>query len=176
VARRRPGDEVLASSLGDQRARDLRAAGVPGSLCELRVRAYLDLLQERDSRAILADPGQGQSPADPDGPGGRSDGSDGRPGGPGGNSRPGNGPGGTGKAPSRPGSGCAGPSLAALVNITVPLATVLGESGTPGEAAGFGLLDASTARDLITATGKDPRTRWCVTALHPDGTAAAKAA
>ena len=59
------------------------------------------------------------------------------------------------------------------MNITVPLATCLGQSGTPGEAAGFGLLDAQSARDLIAAAARDPRTRWCVTVLHPDGTAAA---
>jgi hypothetical protein len=59
------------------------------------------------------------------------------------------------------------------VNITVPLATALGQSGTPGEAAGFGLLDAGTARDLLEAAERSPHTRWCVTVLHPDGTAAA---
>src|SRR5579859_4462840 len=51
VARELPADEVLASwQHVEQRALDLRAAGVPGTLQELRVRAYLDLLQERDSR------------------------------------------------------------------------------------------------------------------------------
>ncbi len=51
VARELPSDEVLASwQHVEQRALDLRAAGVPGTLQELRVRAYLDLLQERDSR------------------------------------------------------------------------------------------------------------------------------
>jgi hypothetical protein len=59
------------------------------------------------------------------------------------------------------------------VNLTVPLATALGRSGTPGEAGGFGILDAGTARDLIAAAGRSPHTRWCVTVLHPDGTAAA---
>ena len=59
------------------------------------------------------------------------------------------------------------------MNITVPLSTLLGESGAPGEAAGFGLLDAGTARDLTAAAARDPNTRWCVTAVHPDGTAAA---
>jgi hypothetical protein len=59
------------------------------------------------------------------------------------------------------------------VNITVPLTTCLGQSDVPGEAAGFGLLDAQSARDLIAAAARDPHTRWCVTALHPDGTAAA---
>ena len=51
TARELPSDEVLASWQNvEQRALDLRAAGVPGSLRELRNRAYLDLLQERDSR------------------------------------------------------------------------------------------------------------------------------
>ena len=156
TAREMPTDEVLASwQHVDQRARDLRAAGIPGTLRELRVRAYLDLLQERDSRGALRDPepGRGQGDQSSDGPG--------EPGG------PGHGPGG------RPGAGSARPSLAALVNITVPLATLLGRSGTPGEVAGFGLLGAQSARDLIAAAARHPRTRWCVTALHPDGTAAA---
>jgi len=51
VARELPADEVLASwQHVEQRAQDLRAAGIPGTLQELRVRAYLDLLQERDTR------------------------------------------------------------------------------------------------------------------------------
>src|SRR5262249_12404328 len=61
VARELPSDEVLASwQHVEQRALDLRAAGMPGSLRELRIRAYLDLLQERDSRDLPAD----SSPAD----------------------------------------------------------------------------------------------------------------
>jgi hypothetical protein len=50
---------------------------------------------------------------------------------------------------------------------------VLGQPGAPGEAGGFGLLDAETARDLVTAAARHPQTRWCVTAVRPDGTAAA---
>ena len=57
----------------------------------------------------------------------------------------------------------------------MPLATVLGQSGIPGEAGGFGLLDPGTAQDLVNAATRSPATRWCVTALHPDGTAAAHA-
>ena len=56
VARELPSDEVLASwQHVEQRALDLRAAGVPGTLQDLRVRAYLDLLQERDTRAAPAE-------------------------------------------------------------------------------------------------------------------------
>ena len=43
----------------------------------------------------------------------------------------------------------------------------------PGEVAGFGPLDPADARDLVAAAARHPDTRWCVTALHPDGTAAA---
>jgi hypothetical protein len=186
VARELPPDEILASwQHVEQRALDLRAAGLPGTLQELRVRAYLDLLQERDARTALAVPDG--SPASPEGtgvpqdgttgtsdPGGPPDGTDG--GGPGGNGGPGprpGRPGGTG-----PGGRAApdpGPAVAALVNLTVPLATATGDSETPGEATGYGLLDPDTARDLAAAAARHPRTRWCLTALNSDGTAAAHA-
>ena len=39
--------------------------------------------------------------------------------------------------------------------------------------AGSGCWTPGTARDLIAAAGRSPHTRWCVTVLHPDGTAAA---
>ena len=184
VAREMPPDEVLASwQHVEQRALDLRAAGMPGTLRELRVRAYLDLLQERDSRGHPAGPpapaasGQDQPPPDSDAPdtgnGPRGDGPGGH--GPGGNGSPGepeppaNNPDGTGGR-ARPDPG---PSVAALVTITVPFETWQGQSETPGEAGGFGLLDAPDARDLVAAAARHPRTRWCVTALNPDGTAAA---
>ena len=126
------------------------------------------------------DQDQDQGPADgdgpPDGPGWNG-GPDG-PGGPGGDGGSGPGPHGgpAGDGPdgrARPAPKDTGPVLAALVNLTVPLATALGQSGTPGEAAGFGILDAGTARDLLAAAARSSQTRWCVTLLHPDGTAAA---
>ncbi len=195
VARELPPDEVLASwQHVEQRARDLRAAGVPGSLRELRIRAYLDLLQERDSRATVVRPG-GSDPG-----GGGPQGEDG----PGGGGRPGNGPAGSGGAGTRahPASD-PGPSVAALVTITVPLTSMPGQSAVPGqpvppatgqsvpsppgqsalpgqlvpagpgEVGGFGLLDAADIADLLVAAAAHPRTRWCLTVLNPDGTAAA---
>jgi hypothetical protein len=101
-------------------------------------------------------------------------------GGPSGGHGPG-GPGGPGSDPVRAPAGTgpdgyarqdAGPSVAALVNITVPLGTLHG-GVVPGEAAGFGMLDAPDARDLVAAAARHPGTRWCVTGLHRDGTAAA---
>src|SRR5579875_3519404 len=171
VARELPSEELLASQQHvEQRALELLAAGVPGSLRELRVRAWLDLLQERDSRIIPAGQQAGQAggaAADggPDGSGGN--------GGPG---RTGSSPAGTGPVgQARDAGPDAGPSLAALVNITVPLGTLFGELAVPGQAAGFGPLDPDTARDLVAAAARDPRTRWCVTALGRDRTAAAHA-
>src|SRR5580658_3138839 len=137
IARELPCDEVLASwQHVDQRAHDLRAAGMPGSLRELRIQAYLDLLQERDSRA---GPGGPSGPPAGNDDGGR-DGSGG--GGPRRDTGPDSGPVG------RQGPG---PSLAAQVNITVPAETQLGWGGLPGEVGGFGLLDAPATRDLVAA-------------------------
>jgi Domain of unknown function (DUF222) len=204
VARELPSDEVLASwQHVEQRALDLRAAGMPGTLQELRVRAYLDLLQERDSRDRTADPSDPPAPpsAGPDaadGPdaNGRNSGPDQAPGtseppdvgpdpGASGPDDPGPdcpGPGGSGgnRGPAGPGPGPApgpgaGPSVAALVTLTIPLATWQGRSEAPGEADGFGPLDGDDARDLAAAAARHPRTRWCITAVNPDGTAAAHA-
>ena len=57
--------------------------------------------------------------------------------------------------------------------ITVPLETLQGISEIPGEIGSFGLIDAPDARAVVAAAARHPRTRWCVTALNPDGTAAA---
>jgi hypothetical protein len=166
VARELPPDEVLASwQHVEQRALDLRAAGMPGTLQELRVQAYLDLLQERDSRCVLA------YPDDTGEPGGSQDNGGGGSGPGGSGSGPAGSPGGSGRV-GRPGQDT-GPSFAALVNIPVPWPTLTGQSGTPADVAGFGPVSAPDARDLAAAAARDPRTRWCVTALHPDGTAAA---
>ena len=41
--------------------------------------------------------------------------------------------------------------------------------------AGFGILDHADTRDLVAAAARNPATRWCLTVLNPDGTAAAHA-
>jgi hypothetical protein len=60
-----------------------------------------------------------------------------------------------------------------MITITVPHTALGGDCGPPGEVAGFGIVDHSDTRDLIAAAARNPATRWCVTVLHPDGTAAA---
>jgi hypothetical protein len=122
TGREMPSVEVLASMQHvEDRARALREAGVPGTWEELKVRATLDLLQERDSRPA----------AD------------------------------------------AGPAVGANVTITVPHTALGGDCGPSGEVAGFGIIDHADTRDLIAAAAGHPATRWCVTVLNPDGTAAA---
>ena len=122
TGREMPSVEVLASMQHvEDRARALRDAGAPGTWEELKVRATLDLLQERDSRPA----------AD------------------------------------------AGPAVGANITITVPHTAMDGDFGPPGEVAGFGIIDHADTRDLIAAAAGHPATRWCVTVLNPDGTAAA---
>ena len=76
-----------------------------------------------------------------------------------------------GDGPRVPGWAAGGPpgSLAARINVTVPLAAILGLCDTPGEVAAFGPVDADVTRDLIRAAGLHPATRWCVTVVSPDG-------
>ena len=157
IARELPTAEATASWQHlEQRALDLRAAGVPGTTDELRIRAYLDLLQERDSRMALAtQDGTGTASQEDHGEAG--------PGADGGAAQHG---------PTNPPGQDSGPSLAALVNITVPSSAYEDQSGTPSEMDGFGLVDNDDTRDLLAAAARHPRTRWCVTVLNPDGTAA----
>jgi hypothetical protein len=142
--------EVLASMQHvEDRARALRDAGVPGTWEELKVRATLDLLQERDSRLNLAEP-----PTD-----GGSEGS--------------GGPGLDGQDPApRPAPSAGNASVGAMINLTVPHTALAGGVGAAGEVAGFGILDQADTRDLLDAAGRNPASRWCLTVLNPDGTAA----
>ena len=61
----------------------------------------------------------------------------------------------------------------AMINLTIPAGTILGWSTAPGEAGSWGLLDPGDTRRLLQAASLHPRTRWRITLLAPDGTAAA---
>ena len=225
TGREMPSVEVLASMQHvEDRARQLRAAGVPGTWEQLKVRATLDLLQERDSRqdpGTQAAEGSGTGPDDPgsdegpglddgtaalddtaagpddgmgpddsmgaddsgpgdgtadpggdSGPGDSGPGDDGNGGGGSGSGGSGGGGGGGGRG-SGGGPGGTGPSLAALVTITVPWALWHGDSGAASDVDGFGILDPGDTRDAVAAAARSPDSRWCVTVLNPDGTAAA---
>src|SRR5215469_12351560 len=140
TGREMPSVEVLASMQHvEDRARALRDAGAPGTWEELKVRATLDLLQERDSRR----PEEAGEPK-------------------------GSGPDASGRPAADQGT-----SIGAMITITVPHTALGGDIGPPGEVAGFGILDHADTRDMVAAAARNPATRWCVTVLNPDGTAAA---
>ena len=65
--------------------------------------------------------------------------------------------------------------MPALINITIPAGTLLGWSGAPADVGSWGLMDAGTARDLIAAAARHPRTRWCYTLTGQGGQAVAHA-
>jgi hypothetical protein len=144
VGRELPPAEVLAA---DQRvtawAKELQAAGLDGSMDELRARAYLDLLLGVDSRPPA---GGGSGPPDPDNPGDPA-------------ATPGTGPL-AGRIP---------PGFAARVNLTIPLHTLTGLADRPGELGGLGPVDPWLARDLARAAARHPKTTWCVTVTDTEG-------
>jgi Domain of unknown function (DUF222) len=172
VARELPSDEVLASwQHVEQRALDLRAAGLPGTLRELRVRAYLDLLQERDSRdqpavpaptpagaeageAAVPDqpppgsehpgdgPGAADGPSAPDGPSGPGEDGPGR-----GPDDPAGPDGSDGSGPDGPGGSGPGPGPGGPGNGPHP-----GNGSHPGAAAGPGPAAGPGLAALVTLT------------------------
>jgi Domain of unknown function (DUF222) len=199
VGRELPPAEVLAADQRvSWWAKQLKEAGLAGDMDELRARAYLDLLLGMDSRPArqagddstdgtgpdrhrAADSGTGRPGAGTDGPGDGNPDSDGPDsdgaggGGPDIDGAGGGGPGPTGpaapgpRAPGGAGSGMMPPGFVGRLNLTVPLATMLGLAGRPGEAAGIGPVDPALARDLAHAAARNPRTTWCLTVTDQHG-------
>ena len=212
-----PPDAALAADQAiTAAALALKAAGTPGTMDQLRARAYLDALLGMDSRPTptaapgTAAPGTkapstaapGAEPAGAGAPGGAearetkpggagapgtaAPGGAGAPGGaepaeaeapgaeapgaePGGPGAPGAGPGGA-AAGARPQGPARQPGPpAAAINLTIPLTTLLGLTSHPGEAAGYGPIDAGLARTLATQATGNPATTWCITITDQDG-------
>jgi Domain of unknown function (DUF222) len=59
--------------------------------------------------------------------------------------------------------------------LIVPWDPTLGRPSGPAELPGYGLLDSGDTMELLDAAGRDPSSRWCLTAAGADGTAAAHA-
>jgi hypothetical protein len=168
-------EEALAASAAiEAEAAALRRAGMDGSLRDLRVACFLDRLLGRNpfDRLTASDGPSAPAPT----PGDSAAGEPGTAGmggsGSSGSASPGT-PGMSGSA-----AGSADPDndpapFPALINLLVPAGTALGWSTTPGEAGRWGLLDPWDTRRLLQAASQHPRTRWCVTAVGPDGTAVA---
>ncbi len=190
AGRELPPAEVLAA---DQRiswwARQLKKAGLGGSMDELRARAYLDLLLDKDSRpAAPADgttntsdttdtsgeSGSGDATDSSGGNSGDSGNSDGNGGDSGnGGGGPAGGPGTGGSGPpdpadpaaprTPPGAGARPSGFAGRLHLTVPLTTLLDLADRPGEIPGLGPVDPWLARDLARAAAANPQTTWCLT-------------
>jgi Domain of unknown function (DUF222) len=196
-----PAEALAGKASIDAEAVRLRNAGLPGTLGQIRAMILLDRIHQRSSWDRLAaqpepeptedrDPApspDADRPADPETDAGLpddpshdpyrngqfpddeddadvddSDEDEGRPG---------------GRPSAGPPSGRAGGKtpMPALINITVPVGTLLGWSDMPADVGTWGLLDADTVRDLIAAASRHPRTRWCYTLTGPEGEATAHA-
>jgi len=181
-----PAAVLAADQHIDGLARQLKAAGAPGTLEQLRARVFLALLTSQPLYTLLPghdtpgpDGNGSHGPGRADGNGDRpgedgEDGEDGGDGNRGGGTRP-PGPRPSGGAPGNtwPGRGQAlPPGLAGSVNLTIPLTTWLGLTARPGDAAGHGPLDADTSRDLASLLAARPGNRWCLTIIDPAGHAA----
>jgi hypothetical protein len=190
-----PADVLAADKRIDALARQLKSDGREESLSELRAQVYVALLRGQ--------PIGGPAPGEPSGPGtadaGSRNGQDGSaapwsgsdgsrafpaPQGHAGRTAPGSAdpgmpapgsspPGRADPGSAEPGSVPAGAGLTGSVNLTMPLATWLGESPEPGEAAGFGPLPADDARALAGLIAEQPGARWCITLTSRDGRAVA---
>jgi hypothetical protein len=162
-------DAMAAKAQNDADAAALRAAGMEGSLRQLRVLAYLDRLKGRNPMDRITGTGAAHHADHPHDVDGEDDPDD--EGGNGGQGGGGSGPGGPQEPPTAPGGAPA--PFPALITLTVPAGTLLGWSATPGEAGTWGLTDPDDTRNIVQAASKHPRTRWCLTVTGDDGTAVA---
>ena len=133
MGRELPPAEVLAA---DQRitawARQLRAAGLEGDMDVLRARAYLDILLGKDSRPRQDGGGSQDGPDQP-----------------------------AGSSPAGPAASVVPTGFAGRINLTIPLATLLGLADRPGEIDGI---------SFLTALSGGPPRRAASTARNPPGT------
>jgi hypothetical protein len=141
---------------------------------QLRARAYLDILLNKDSRLAVA-PSQ---PAASQGSEGSRGSESGRPEGPIGGEP--EGPGDGGSPATDPGEPGTPPTTSVLpagftgcINLTVTLPTMLGLADRPGEISGLGPVDPALARDLAHdlahAAAQNPKTTYCVTVTDQHG-------
>jgi hypothetical protein len=173
---------TAAALAADQRinagARELRAAGVTGTLPQLRAAVFLGLLTSTDPMTFLLppkDPAEDSAEdtarpatAQPDRPA---------------SAQPADGPG----RPTAPhaaqpstepdlGSGPAaapapGLGVRGTVNLTLPLSTWIGATLSPGDIGGLGPATADTSQQLADWIAENPGSRWCLTLTDSKGRA-----
>ncbi len=154
-------------------AGQLKAAGVPGTMDTLRAQAFLALLTGTSMRSLPPVPMAPRESANKGGSAGPAIRGDAATAGfpsalpsfAGDSVAPGF-PGRSGTvdpSPRRSGTVDPSPGLSGTVNLTMPLTTWLGLSDAPGNASGYGPLDASDSRDLARALASRADNRWCLT-------------
>src|SRR5487761_1335310 len=168
-----PAQAIAADKRLGRIARAWQQQGAAGGISLLRAWAYLALLAGKDTTS----PPPGLLP--PPAPGTHADTPGDCAAGHGPGSADGTGPGLDGRqVPAglrRPGPDAEGlPPLAAMINLNIPLTTLMGLPGSLGEAAGFGPIDADTARILACAAAGHRATRWSITVTGPAGHALAR--
>jgi hypothetical protein len=151
-------------------AQAMKKAGAEGTMNQLRARAYLHLLAGQPAETLLTSAaGAGTAGTGTPGTGTAGTAATGTAG----TGTAGTRTAGTGTAGARTaGAGAVGlglPVLCGTVNLTVPLATWLGWSQSPGQIPGFGTLDADDSRAIADLLGDHPATRWCITLTDPVG-------
>jgi Domain of unknown function (DUF222) len=122
----------------------MRSAGAEGTLDQLRARAYLHLLSGQPAATLTSSPPGPVPPASGPSP----------------------------SAPPAPGQhdpGAGLPAMRGTIHLTLPLATWLGWAQAPGEAAGYGPLDADDSRTVAAMLAAHPATTWCLTLTDPAG-------
>ena len=189
AGRELPPAEVLAA---DQRiswwARQLKKAGLGGSMDELRARAYLDLLLDKDSRpaapasdgtsSVTGETGESGATGETGKTG--EPGKTGETGGSGGSGANGgaetdgprtgqSGPPDPAGPMTPPGAGVRPSGFIGRLHLTVPLTTLLGLADRPGEIPGLGPVDPWLARDPARAAAANPTTTWCLTVTDGQG-------
>jgi hypothetical protein len=150
-------------------ATGMKKAGAEGTMDQLRARAYLHLLSGGHPADLLT------APATAHGAPGTTGTST-----PGGTGTGGTGTGGTTGDRTAGGASADGgipgvglPALRGTVNLTMPLATWLGWSESPGQVPGFGTLDAGDSRAIAALLANHPASKWCITLTGPGGHAVA---
>jgi hypothetical protein len=168
-----PPDETLAAYANvTARAARYKDSGafLNARMDQLRVTAYLDLINGVTADARIAHGHLSTGAPDPGAPDP-------------GDTEPPSGPGPGGGAPSGSGAGghdnqsAPNPSRGrpegrpVLADLVFPLATLLGLAERPGEGHGLGVLDPALCRDLAELAVASPHSRVCVTVTDPDGVA-----
>ena len=145
----------------------LRAAGLTGTMDQLRAQVFVALLSGQPVTSLLP-PGPAAAATgrtDSSQAGGASSSGFPRSPGPGFPGIPGAPPVVYGPPHLPPGA----PAFTGMINLTMPLSTWLGLSESPGEVAGFGPLDGQDCRSVAAVMAADPRTRWCLTVTDACG-------